>query len=169
MFPLDRVTCRLIFKDDSERYLRFICCYSTYGRRNAAEYLKIQRFNDNPQNLHFVAQYLQEIIASVYLINRFSMDSIEFWELSSLMVLKQFQGYGIAAKLTHTVIESVENGKRMIYLSVDPENYRGIKLYTKLNFEEDEELLAQCIKLKNINNGKNMVLFLQGRINRRNW
>lgn len=159
LFPLNKIVCGLISANDLQKYIRFICRYSTQGRRNAVGHLKDQQFNRNPKELHFVAQYLQEIIASVSLTGQFSMNGIEFWELSSLMVLGHFQGYGIATKLMHTAIESVRNKKIAIYLSVDSENYRAIKLYEKFNFQEDQGLLDQCLKVKNIHREKNRVLF----------
>jgi [ribosomal protein S18]-alanine N-acetyltransferase len=73
-----------------------------------------------------------------YAIGHYNAEVKEAWFLS-LGVLKAYSGKGIGEKLTLTLLEEAEEkGAKASYLTVHPENKRGLSIYKKLGFEERE-------------------------------
>ncbi|MFJ9463038.1 GNAT family N-acetyltransferase [Viridibacillus arvi] len=76
-----------------------------------------------------------------------------FFELCRIMIDRKFQGNGYGPKAILLVVEEMKKleGCNEIYLSTEPNNERGKRIYEKLGFEntgrivENEELY--CLKL----------------------
>ena len=73
-----------------------------------------------------------------YAIGHYHSEAKQAWFLS-LGVLQEYGGQGIGEKLTKALLEGVEaKGGRESYLTVHPENKRGISIYKKLGFVEQK-------------------------------
>ena len=78
--------------------------------------------------------------------------------LTSLSVLKEYQGKGLAKDMLEKMVFFCEqNGCQLIMLEVYKENCRARRLYKKSGFvliEEDGEKYTMCRKVKNITEGE---------------
>ena len=60
-------------------------------------------------------------------------------ELHNIAIHPQWQGQGLGSVFLHTLIETVPSNIRMMYLEVRVTNFRAIRLYSGLGFEEIAE------------------------------
>ncbi|GAB3201065.1 ribosomal-protein-alanine N-acetyltransferase [Pontibacter aydingkolensis] len=92
----------------------------------------LRQLLDITGDLLLVAEFNESIIG--YAIGHYNSETKTAWFLS-LGVLPEFRGQSIGEKLIDSLIETVEaKGATAIYLTVDPVNKSGFRLYEKLGF-----------------------------------
>ena len=134
-FPLQELICRPLALKDKGLYDRFI-----------SEYCKNSKTNSEIPNQPFqidIGEYIAEYkgrIVGYAKLNK-SENAVNEWEIISLMVLREFWGYGIGEKIMKTIIKDIVNpmGKRII-IGVDKFNYKAINLYSKLGFKQTKDV-----------------------------
>ena len=164
VFPIGEVICDSYRPSDQEAHQRFIYRYSAYARmkkkRREGVNDPLASCNLDEKNLFYVARYRDAIIGAVYLGYKCPMEGYSLWHLSGLAILKDYQGLGIATKLTAAVIEASGSKRKMVFLRVDPKNFRAIRLYKKLGFREDEALFHKIRADKSMGFPEDSHLFL---------
>lgn len=163
-FPINRVICNPIEASDYDKYQNFLCRYlfTDVKKDSNANILlcrKVVAFsNATLKKLHYVAKYKNVIIGSVYLINRLSIDESYFREISTLIVLRSYQGFGIATKLVQAIVVSAECKKNVTYLVCDRKNFRAMTFYNKLGFKENRMLLKALSSYRKMDLGDNNIM-----------
>ena len=85
---------------------------------------------------------------------------INFWLISGLCVLRNFQGRGVGEKLVNSICSSISGKDNIIYLMVDRINFRAQNLYKKLGFRDDNLLKGIVLQDKYHDSVKGDFLFL---------
>lgn len=168
-FPIEKVICNSINGDDYAQYHKFLTQYSFSFRKNPNQNLHSPPIlNSNPKNLYYVARLKNEIIACVNMCYINKQQGINFWFISGLCVLRNFQGRGVGERLVKSICSdvsaiSVENS--VIYLGVDQLNFRAQNLYKKLGFREDALLKNIILGNKDYNSISSNSLLLFKNLN----
>jgi GNAT superfamily N-acetyltransferase len=165
VFPLERITCNSFSPSDNQAYQRFIYSYSAYARvkkrknKDAEDPLVSFRLNSN--NLFYVARYKDSIVGVVWLGYKGLLEDYSLWHLSGLAILKNYQGFGVATKLTLAAIDALEDKRKIVFLRVDNKNFRAINFYKKLGFSQDRALSGKILadNRMGFQNGDNRFLF----------
>jgi len=159
-FPINKVIFGLRPDQDLAKYKDFLDKYLSLSTEAGLANCNLANEFISPDRLHFAAKFKESIIVSVHLVKRFTYEGSEFWELSGLAVLKEYQGLGIAEHLIKTAIADLgaESG-RVIYLTVENGNYRAVNLYHKLCFKEDDALSKKLIENKSFKDDTALKMF----------
>lgn len=144
-FPIQDVECRKIVAHDRAAYSKFVLenASAAMRRKNSfPEYVPVE--GNDSDALLYIAKYEGRVVGNIYLLRRFPLDGVVYWEVNALAVLKPFQGKGIASKLLLTVLSANKQSGRLFYLVVDSQNLKALNLYRKIGFRQDAFRLAQC-------------------------
>ena len=97
IFPIIEVICSLMGDNDYSAYEGFLYRYSALFRRKRRKNITPENVSQfslsmSSENIYYLAWYKKSIIGRVGVIFRCAIDNKEFWEISGLTVLKNFQG-----------------------------------------------------------------------------
>ena len=136
--PIAKPACGPVFLED-EKYKHFLLKHSFVLRRSSGQKTLVFPAHLSANCFYYAASFKDEIIGGVGLCCRDQKLGMKFWLISGLVVLRSFQGRGIGEKLVQAVCSQLPVGDNLVYLSVDPDNFRAQNLYKKLGFRQDAD------------------------------
>jgi ribosomal protein S18 acetylase RimI-like enzyme len=156
-FAINDVIFRTSEGNDETRYREFI---NNYFKRNAAEAenkIPIPKYNG--EAFCYVALCRNRIVGKVE-FRKAPLDIARIWQISGLSVLEDFRGYGIGEELLKRGISAINKNSPTVFLDVNKDNIRALKLYRKLGFKVANE--QEKIKIKTMKFPPHKIIMIKG-------
>ena len=142
-FAIHEVIFRAIEQNDESNYCEFFNHSSNEITPTAERKTFIPKSNN--EYLCYIALYRNKIVGKVELRKTLS-DADSIWRVGGLSILRDFRGFGIGEELLKEAISAIPENNPAIFLGLDKDNLRALKLYRKLGFRVPTEHEKSRIK-----------------------